>query len=221
VTFEISEDVRTYLSAVGALAVFVAEQDKVPVRVGFLHDPSKALAYMVRKWPHVSFAWMAWFDANTSAGASFISEISGRSAELIYMRRDQTRIPRRIPWVINYIETLALREQVVLTPHAIAINRAKFYARRLDAVLTTLQHNGTFSAFNRAYRIYRDSQRMSGESAVPFWAAKEQLRKVLIRYLVAHKDVDFYELLAEISAKFPWFNSSGRAHSRKPMPTSN
>jgi hypothetical protein len=214
VTFEISDDVRTYLSAVGAVAVFVAEQDNVPVRVGFLNDPQKALTYLVRKWPHASFAWMAWFEGSTPKGAAFIADISGRAAELIYLRRDKMKIPRRTPWVINTIETLALRGQVTLTPHAIAINRAKFYARRLDTVLTNLQANGTFGAFNRAYRIYRERQRMSSESALPYWAAKEQLRKVLIRYLVVHKDADFYELLVEIQTKFPWFKADRRP--RKP-----
>ena len=137
---EFDDDVRTYLSAVGALAVYVAEQDSIPVRVGFCHDPVKVLTYMARKWPRTRFGWIAWFEDQQPAAASFVAEIQENAKELIFGRReDNVMTPRRLPWVVAHIENLAKMEGVTLTPHAIAVNRAKLCARRLADALNALQ----------------------------------------------------------------------------------
>jgi hypothetical protein len=209
---EFDDDVRTYLSAVGALAVYVAEQDSIPVRVGFCHDPQKVLTYSARKWPRVRFGWMAWFEDQQPAAASFVAEIQENAKELIFGRReDNVTTPRRLPWVIAHIENLAKMEMVTLTPHASAVERARAYARRLDAALSGLQQTGEFASFNRAYRIYRERQRMRGESAMPYWAAKEDLRRVIIRWLVHHQRIDPAALLVEIRQRFPWFKAHARS----------
>lgn len=212
---EFDDDVRTYLSAVGALAVYVAEQDSIPVRVGFCHDPVKVLTYMARKWPRTRFGWIAWFEDQQPAAASFVAEIQENAKELIFGRReDNVMTPRRLPWVVAHIENLAKMEGVTLTPHAIAVNRAKLCARRLADALNALQEQGHFSAFNHAYRIYRERQRMRGELAMPYWAAKEDLRRIIIRWLVHHQYIDPAALLSEIRERFPWFREDQLAAQR-------
>jgi hypothetical protein len=210
---EIDDDVRTYLAAVGALAVYIAAQDDSPVRLGFCRDPHKALSYIARAWPRASFAWMAWFEDSKPGAAAFVAEIGEHERELIVTRRDETiRVPRKLVSVIAHVEMIALRHKVTLTTHRTAINRARIYADKLDMVLTGLQRAGHFAAFNHAYRIYREARRLEGESAAPFWACKEQMRQTIIRHLVTHKWTDQNALLEEIRQRFPWFNRYGRLH---------
>jgi hypothetical protein len=219
---EIDEDVRTYLAAVGALAVYVAVQDDAPVRVGFCRDPHKALSYIARAWPRASFAWMAWFEDARPGAAAFVAEIGEHERDLIVMRRDETiREPRELASVIAHVETIALRHKLTLTPHRSAINRARIYADKLDMVLTGLQRAGHFAAFNRAYRIYRETRRLESESAAPFWAVKEQMRQTIIRHLVKNRWIDQQALLEEIRQRFPWFNRYGRLHSTSGKPSRN
>ena len=211
---ELDDATRTYLSAVGALAVYVAVQDGVPVRVGFCHDPHKTLTYMARRWPRVAFAWMAWFEDSKPVAANFIAAVMEAAPDMIAARRDNhVKAPQPLSFVTARIENLARFEKVVLTPHGNAIVRARIYANRLDGVLATLQHSGEFSAFNHAYRIYREGQRMKGESALPYWAAKEQMRQLIIRWLVTHPRIDVAALVTEIRERFPWFKAYGRTHS--------
>jgi len=204
---EIDDDVRTYLSAVGALAIYVAEQDRVPVRVGFCHDPRRALTYLARRWPRASFGWMAWFEDGKMQAASFVAEILENSGELLALGQPHNRLA-----VVERIESIAKLESVTLTPHKNAVERAQAYTRRLDGALATLQQGGHFGSFNHAYRIYRERQRLKGESALPYWAAKEQMRQTIILWLVQHQRIDPAALLTEIRERFPWFKTYGRLH---------
>jgi hypothetical protein len=203
---EIDDDARTYLSAVGALAVYIATQDGTVVRVGFCRDPRKALAYLARAWPRAGFAWAAWFEDSKRGAANFVAEIGAHASDLIVGRRDDhVKTTRPLPFVIAHVETIAIRYGITLTPHASAIQRAKIYAKRLDVALNDLQRFGHFGAFNHAYRVYREQRRLAGESAAPYWAVREQMRQIIIRWLVTHARLDQNALLEEIRQRFPWF----------------
>jgi virulence-associated protein VagC len=210
---DLDDDVRSYLAAVGALAVYVAVQDATPVRIGFCRDPRKALAYISRGWPRAAFAWMAWFADSKNGATHFVAEVSAHEREIIVnWRSDLVRIPRELPFVIAHVETIAARLMVTLTPHATAIERAKVCADRLDVALNALQRAGHFASFNHAYRIYREEKRLAGESAAPYWAAKEQMRQTIIRWLITHATLDQNALIEEIRARFPWFKQYGGFH---------
>jgi hypothetical protein len=210
---EIDDDVRTYLAAVGALAVYVATQDGAPVRIGFCRDPHRALGYIMRAWPRAAFAWMAWFEDAKPQAAGFVAEILEHERDLLVVRRDdKARIPRALPFVISHIEMIALRHDTTLTQHVVAVERAKALSARLDTALDALQRAGHFGSFNHAYRIYREQRRLGGESAAPFWAAKDQMRQTIIRWLISHTTLDQNALLEEIRQRFPWFKQYGSFH---------
>jgi hypothetical protein len=181
--------------------------------VGFCRDPRKTLAYLARAWPRVTFHWLAWFEDSKANATHFVSEVVERHRVLVLESRNaDVWVARPLPFVISHVETIALRCGVTLTPHAVAVQRARTYAQRLGVVLDGLQRAGHFTAFNRSYRMYREARRLGGESAAPFWAVKEQLRQMIIRHLVAQKSFDQNALLEEIRKRFPWFKLNGGLH---------
>jgi hypothetical protein len=204
---ELDEPTKTYLSAVGAMAVYVATLNERPVRVGFCRDLSRSLTFLGRTWPNVAFGWVAWFEDNGKA-SEFLVAVAERSREMLSMRRpDNVLVVRPLPLVVQEIELLASRHHCALTLHELALKRASACARRLDNVLVELQRNGTFHEFNRAYRDYRERQRMRGESAMPYWATKQTLRRLIVQWLASHDGINVDSIVAEIRTRFPWFNA--------------
>jgi hypothetical protein len=96
---------------------------------------------------------------------------------------------------------------VTLTPHARAIERAKVYAGYLDDAIEAMQRDGTFSAFNHAYKLYRQERAKRNESAPPFWAVMHELRALIIRSLIASPKNRLVpaSVIIEIRKQFPWF----------------
>ena len=83
------------------------------------------------------------------------------------------------------------------------------------------QFNGAFAAFNRAYKTYRQQAKARGESVQPYWAVMTDLRGVIIRALIANKNIrlDAAAVLAEIRKQFPWLARTvhnGRRKREKP-----
>jgi hypothetical protein len=197
---DLDDDVIRYLSAVEAIAIYIATVDGVPVRIGFAHDPRKALAFLNRRWPAVTISWLTWFDDSKDEASSFITEISDNVNDLI--TRDRT-----LQSVAAHIESLAGAEGVTLTPHGRAVARAHAASERLDQALAWLKTTGELAAFNRAYRIHRQERHANGESAMPFWAVQQGLRRLIIRYLAAHDNFLIKPILIDIRQQFPWFRS--------------
>jgi hypothetical protein len=100
-----------------------------------------------------------------------------------------------------------------LTPHARAIERAKVYAGYLDEAIEAMQRDGTFSAFNHAYKLHRQERAKRNESVTPFWAVMHELRALIIRALIAEPKNRLVpaSVIVEIRKQFPWFT-------RKPIP---
>jgi hypothetical protein len=200
---DLDDDVIRYLSAVEAIAIYIATADGVPVRIGFAHDPRKTLAFLNRRWPLVRIAWLAWFDDSKDEGSSFINDITEA--------RDIVAEYGTLPLLIARLESLARAEGLTLTPHARAIARACAASERLNAALATLKAQGELAAFNRAYRTYRQQRQSDGESAIPYWAAQQALRRLIIRHLAAHDNFFVPLILSEIRQAFPWFRSQHNA----------
>jgi hypothetical protein len=204
---DLDDDVIRYLAAVEAIAIYIATVDGVPVRVGFAHDPRKTLAFLNRRWPSLTISWLAWFDDSRDEASSFIDEISNRARDIVTSHGTT----RPLAELIFHVETIAVWENVTLTPHSRAVARARAASERLDQALATLKASGELAAFNRAYRRHRQDLAAKGESAIPFWAAQQGLRRLIIRHLANHESFFVSWILSEIRKQFPWFRSYHKA----------
>jgi hypothetical protein len=204
---DLDDDVIRYLAAVEAIAIYIATVDGVPVRIGFAHDPRKTLAFLARRWPSLTISWLAWFDDSKDEASSFIDEISNNAGELL----SKDGSTRTLASVIVHIESIAELEGLTLTPHARAIARAGAASERLDQALATLKAQGELAAFNRAYRTYRQQRQSDGESALPFWAAQQGLRRLIIRHLANNDNFFVPLILSDIRQAFPWFRAHHKA----------
>jgi hypothetical protein len=196
---DLDNDVCRYLSAVEAIAIYIATVDGVPVRVGFAHDPRKTKAFLVRRWPRLTISWLAWFDDSKDEASSFIDEISEA--------RDIVAEYGTMALLVARLESLARAEGVTLTPHWRAVERAKASSVRLDEALAKLKSSGELSAFNHAYRAYRQERVANGESVMPYWAAQQALRRLIIQHLVQHENFLAPQMLSDIRQHFPWFRA--------------
>jgi hypothetical protein len=199
----LNNGVVDYLAAADAIAVYVATVDGVPVRVGFTHDPRKTIAFLARRFPAVRIDWCAWFDESKDESASFINEISDNAGELLSRNGNA----RTLASIVAHVESLAGFEGVTLTPHERAIERAQAASERLNRALATLKATGELAAFNRAYRAHRRERQAKGESTVPFWAAQQVLRRMIIRQLASHDGFFVSWFLRDIRQQFPWFHA--------------
>jgi hypothetical protein len=205
----ISDDAISYLRATGAAACYVATVALAPVRVGVCRDPQRSLDHLMRRWNDVTFGWLAWINDHHRNAAIFTAELVAGSSEIIFDRDDDgVRTSRSLSYVVGKIEQIAEHHSIALTSHDMALKRARLYAQKLDNVLAALQQRGAFHAFNHAYRVHREQARNRNESVLPYFAVRDELRRVIIRYLVAHDDrIDVGAVLEEIRQRFPWFQA--------------
>jgi hypothetical protein len=200
---DLDNDVCRYLSAVEAIAIYIATVDGVPVRVGFAHDPRKTKVLLVLRWPRLTISWLAWFDDSKDEASRFIDDITDNIDDMLI----EHGIARPLAGVIARIERLARIEGLTLTPHRRAVERAKASSVKLDEALAKLKSSGELSAFNHAYRAYRQERVANGESAMPYWAAQQALRRLIIQHLVRHKNFFARQMLSDIRQHFPWFRA--------------
>jgi hypothetical protein len=198
----LSTAAKTYLSAIGAVAIYVSVDQGNPITVGVARDLDKAIRNIRRIMsPTASVGWIAW-----GMDYAALTQIA-QTPNLIYVNRDDG-IKRALPLneLVALIELLAQARGLTLTPHSRAIERAKVYAGYLDEALEALQRDGTFSAFNRAYAVHRLERARRNESA-PFWAVMHELRALIIRSLIASPKNRLVpsSVIVEIRKQFPWF----------------
>jgi len=191
----VSTAAKTYLSAIGAVAIYISVDKGKPINVGVARDLDKALRH-IRKIisPTATFGWIAW-------GMDY-----ARLTDIAQMR---DLFPDRPPLeeMAVRINMMAVAHGVVLTPHARAIERAQVYADYLADALKAMQDTGTLSAFNHAYKLHRMALDRKGESAQPYWSVMQELRAVIVRALVAEPKNRLMptSVITEIRQAFPWF----------------
>jgi hypothetical protein len=194
---------KTYLSAIGAVAIYVAADQGNPIAVGVARDLDKAIRHMRRIIsPTASIAWIAWgMDYDRLATIA-------QTPNLIYVNCDDG-VKRALPLneLVDVIEMMAQSRGITLTPHAKAIERAELYAGYLDQAIAAMRRDGTFSALNRAYKVYRQDGLRRNESVTPYWVVMHELRALIIRALVAAPQNKLMpaSVIAEIRKRFPWF----------------
>jgi hypothetical protein len=193
----VSAAAKTYLSAIGATAIYISVEQGKAINVGVARDLDAALRHL-RKIvsPAASLGWIAW-------GMNY--ERLAEIAQMPHLFHDLP--PDAIDEMAVRVEMMAAAHGVVLTPHARALERAEVYAGYLDKALEGMQRNGTFAAFNQAYKDHRQALARRNESAQPYWAVMQDLRAVIIRALVADPKNRLApsSMLGEIRKQFPWF----------------
>jgi hypothetical protein len=199
----LSTAAKTYLSAIGAVAIYVSVDQGNPITVGVARDLDKAIRHMRRIIsPTASIAWIAW-----ASDYDRLATIA-QTPNLIYVNRDDG-VKRALPLneLVDVIEMMAQSRGITLTPHAKAIERAELYAGYLDQAIAAMRRDGTFSALNRAYKFYRQDGLRRNESVTPYWVVMHELRALIIRALVAAPQNKLMpaSVLAEIRKQFPWF----------------
>ena len=215
----VSAAAKTYLSAIGATAIYISVDKIKPVNVGVARDLDSALRHLQKIIsPTASLGWVAW-------GMSYavLAEIA-QMRELLYdYQPDAAARLVSLEELAVRIEMNATARGVVLTPHARALERAEVYAGYLDTALADLQRNGTFSAFNHAYKLHRQTLARRKESAQPYWAVMQELRAVIIRALVAEPKSRLMpdEVIVEIRKQFPWFTRVRAKGAKRPSTRRN
>ena len=203
---------KTYLSAIGAAAIYISVENDRPVSVGAARDLDKALKHLRSVIsPTIALGWVAW-----SPHYDWLVEIAGEPNLLdVHTVNGVEALP--LVQLIGLIEHHAKQRGIILTPHRRALERAQVYANFLDDILAGLQDSGAFAAFNQAYKAHRHEAKARGESVQPFWAVMTDLRGVIIRALIANKNIrlDTAAVLAEIRKHFPWLARTVRNGRRK------
>lgn len=199
----LSTAAKTYLNAIGAVAIYVAVDQGNPITVGVARDLDKAIRHMRRIIsPTASIGWIAW-------GLRYgeLAQIAQTPDLLYFNRNDDVKIALRLEELVRVIERAAAAYDIVLTPHAKAIERAELYAGYLDQAIAAMRRDGTFSALNRAYKFYRQDGLRRNESVTPYWVVMHELRALIIRALVAAPQNKLMpaSVITEIRKRFPWF----------------
>jgi hypothetical protein len=205
---------KTYLSAIGASAIYVAVDKGAPISVGVARDLDKALRHLHRLFtPAVTFGWIAW-----GLNYNKLAQIA-QMPDLLYVRGvHDIKVALQLPHLVQLIEQIAREGGCTLTPHDRALERAQVYAGYLDKALDDMQRDGTFAAFNQAYKAHRQECARTRASVQPFWAVMQQLRAVVIRALVADPKnrMSSTAVVFEIRKQFPWFTRPVHVHMRPP-----
>lgn len=199
----VAYSVKSYLSAIGAVAIYVSVNDHVPKSIGVCRDLDRALAD-ARAHAPVSFGWVAW-----SQPYEALLAIAKTPDLMLRRRSDGARVIRSLPEIVQAITEIAERSAIVLTPHRTTIERATELALSVERAFEELRISGQLASFNAAYKRYRKAAEANGEKAMPYWKAQEHLRKVTIKTLArnAGRSVSQQKLGELISQEFPWFRS--------------
>ncbi len=209
----IAYSVKSYLSAVGAAAIYVSVSGDVPKSVGVCRDPDQALGNMRQIIGEpVVFGWIAWSQPYEALlPIAKIPDLMNRT------RDDGIKVPRSLPEIVQVIAETAERSAIVLTAHKTVVERATALSLAVEQVFSELRTSGQLAAFNGAYKTYRRSAEATGKQVLPYWKAQEQLRRMTIRALAtsSSRSLSQQKLGELISQQFPWFRSVLLDSSRK------
>lgn len=201
----VAYSVKTYLSAVGAAAIYVSVHDQIPKSVGVCRDLDRTLLNMqeIIGLP-VTFGWVAW-----SQPYEALLAIAKVPDLMVRVRDDGVKVPMSLPEVVERISTMAERSAIVLTPHRTVVERATALSVTVEQVFTELRTSGQLAQFNAAYKTYRAAAKINGDKVLPYWKAQEQLRRVTINALAASpsRSLSQQKLGELISKQFPWFRA--------------
>ena len=201
----VAYSVKSYLSAVGAAAIYVSVFDQIPKSVGVCRDLDRSLVNLQQLFDApVSFGWVAW-----SQPYEALLAIARTPDLMVRTRDDGVKVPIGLVEIVERISNLAERSAIVLTPHKAVVERATELSLSVEREFEKLRTSGQLAAFNTAYKNYRQSAAANGEKVLPYWRAQEQLRRVTIKALATSgsRSLSQQKLGELISQQFPWFSS--------------
>ena len=200
----VAYSVKSYLSAVGAAAIYVSVSDQLPKSVGVCRDLDRSIDQLQRLFDApVTLGWVAWAQSQEAL------VIIAKTPDLMLRARDDgVKVPIGLSELVERIKDMAERSAIVLTPHRIAVERATELALSVERIFAELRASGRMSQFNDAYKSYRASAKANGHKVLPYWKAQEQLRRVTIQALATSSSTSgSKEKLSELIAQeFPWFS---------------
>ena len=88
-------------------------------------------------------------------------------------------VPASLEAATAEILAAAKRIDVVLSEHAVVVDRAQIAVDQLSAKLTAAQQNGALKFFNSEYRRRREAARASGNGFMSYNTAMARLRQLL------------------------------------------
>lgn len=202
---EMDSDVRSYLAAIDATAIYICTLNGLPFSIGISRNLGSTLANLHQHHhPGLEFEWAAW--TMNHDGAQQITKIPRL---MVCQHPDGVTVARTLPQVIFAIECAAARLNVTLTNHDLVLERAHDLSGHINDVMDQLRANGGLRGINQDYKRYRLERQRQGETAWPYWAIMDRIKRVLIRSLAQNQrsQVAPDMLLAQIRKELPWLNT--------------
>lgn len=154
---------RDYLIAFDAVALCITER---PLTARLSRDPLRSRIALRNVFPETTIKQVIWVQG----------------------MKDARRLLRSLP--SGLLTTSAIEKAVrdasealhiVITENDVAIRRAHFAVRALDAALAQAQARGDLAFFNQAYQKYRKHRSRGGKRVIPYRFAFSRLRRALAR----------------------------------------
>ena len=147
-----------YLEASGAAPIFVTEVDGVAtIRTGSKVDPRAAVVF-----------WIAQVDAKP------IVKVARRIAGKNQNADD----------AVASLRKAAVECRATLTPHGVAISRARVAAERLDSFMSSMRGTGVLKEFTRTYKRRRIAAAERGKGFMSYKVAELRFKRALVPLLM-------------------------------------
>ena len=147
-----------YLAASGAAPIFVTEVgDVATIRTGSKVDPRAVIVF-----------WIAGQDAKP------VVKVARRLAG-----KDQN-----VGDAVVSLKKAAVECRATLTPHGVAISRARVAAERLDAFMSSMRGTGVLKEFTRTYKRRRIAAVEHGKGFMSYKVAELRFKRALIPLLL-------------------------------------
>jgi hypothetical protein len=147
-----------YLEASGAAPIFITEVDGVAtIRTGSKVDPRAVVVF--------------WTMADAKPVVACARRIAGKN--------------QNVDDAVVSLRKAAVECRATLTPHGVAISRARVAAERLDAFMSSMRGTGVLKEFTRTYKRRRIAAAERGKGFMSYKVAELRFKRALIPLLMS------------------------------------
>jgi hypothetical protein len=147
-----------YLKASGAAPIFITEVDGVAtIRTGSKVDPRAVVVF--------------WTMADAKPVVACARRIAGKN--------------QNVDDAVVSLRKAAVECRATLTPHDVAISRARVAAERLDAFMSSMRGTGVLKEFTRTYKRRRIAAAERGKGFMSYKVAELRFKRAMIPILMA------------------------------------